>query len=152
MAFSETTYERSRNGYLISTDTSMLDLDLTHHYLSEISYWAKGRSREIVERSMQNSLNFGMYDGEGQIGFARVVTDYATFAYLADVFILEKHRGRGLSKWLMETILAHPGLQGLRRWMLATWDAHGLYEKYGFTTLARPERFMERQDYKKTIT
>ena len=147
MAFSETTYERSRNGYLISTDTSMLDLDLTHHYLSEISYWAKGRSREIVERSMQNSLNFGMYDREGkQVGFARVVTDYATFAYLADVFILEKHRGRGLSKWLMETILAHPGLQGLRRWMLATWDAHGLYEKYGFTTLARPERFMERRN------
>jgi GNAT superfamily N-acetyltransferase len=108
------------------------------------SYWAEGIPIEIVKRSIENSLCFGVYKTSQQIGFARLVTDYATFAYLADVFILESFRGQGLSKWLMETIVSHPDLQGLRRWMLATRDAHELYRKYGFTAIASPERWMER--------
>ena len=101
---------------------------------------------EVVERSIENSLSFGVYKGTEQVGFARVVTDYATFAWIADVFILPAHRGRGLSKWLMELMIEHPQLQGFRRWVLATKDAHGLYERFGFITLHRPERWMERPD------
>ena len=134
-----------RDGYLISTDASMLDLEVVHGYLSR-SYWAAGVPEDVVRRSVENSLCFGVYRGEEQAGFARVVTDRATFAYLADVFVLEEHRGQGIGKWLVEVILSHPELQGLRRWMLATRDAHDLYRRYAFTELARPGIFMERKD------
>jgi GNAT superfamily N-acetyltransferase len=136
------TRELRRGEYLISTDRSRLDLGVVHDFLST-SYWAVGVPLEVVERSIENSLVFGVYEGEEQVGFARVVTDYATFAYLADVFVLESHRGRGLGKWLIEAVVSHPDLQELRRWMLATGDAHELYRKYGFAGLGRPEIFME---------
>jgi GNAT superfamily N-acetyltransferase len=134
-----------RDGYLISTNASMLDLEVIRGYLSR-SYWAAGVPEDVVRRSIENSLCFGVYRGEEQAGFARVVTDRATFAYLADVFVLEEHRGQGIGKWLVEVILSHPELQGLRRWMLATRDAHDLYRRYAFTELARPGIFMERKD------
>ncbi len=136
-------FERRRDRYLITTDKTRLDLRVIHGFLRR-SYWAAGIPLEVVERSIRNSLTFGLFCAEEQVGFARVVTDRATFAYLADVFVLEGHRGRGLGGWLMETVLSHPELQGLRRWMLATADAHGLYERYGFTALKAPESFMER--------
>ena len=135
-----------RDEYSISTDRSLLDIDLIHNFLSNHSYWASGRPREVVERSIDNSLPFGIYKGEQQAGFARIVTDYATFAWVADVFVLPEHRGRGLAKWLMEVIIAHPQLQGFRRGVLSTKDAHGLYERFGFVKLHRPERWMERPD------
>ncbi|HEV8232864.1 MAG TPA: GNAT family N-acetyltransferase [Thermoanaerobaculia bacterium] len=131
-----------RDGFTISTDRSKLHRRTIHEFLAG-SYWAKGIPREIVDRSIDNALCFGLYENRRQVGFARVITDHATFAYLADVFVLESHRGRGLAAWLMETILAHPSLQGLRRWMLVTRDAHPLYRKVGFTALANPERIME---------
>ena len=131
--------------YLISTDITRLDLELIHNFLKR-SYWASGIPAEVVERSVENSLVFGLYKEGEQVGFARVVTDCATFAYLADVFVMESHRGRGLSKWMMGVVFSHPRLQGFRRWLLATQDAHGLYRRYGFTGLARPEIFMERED------
>ncbi len=132
--------------FLISTVKEKLDLKLIHGFLSNDSYWAKGRSIDIVARSIENSLSFGLYRNRQQIGFARVVTDYATFAWVADVFILEKHRGQGLAKWLMQTITSHPELQGLRRWVLGTKDAHELYRQFGFRELKRPERWLERSD------
>jgi len=134
--------EWQKEGFSISTDRGRLDREVIHEFLRN-SYWAKEIPRDVVDRSIENALCFGLYAGSKQIGFARVITDYATFAYLSDVFLLESHRGRGLATWLMETILAHPDLQGLRRWMLATNDAHGLYRKVGFRDLAHPERFME---------
>jgi len=127
----------------ISTDAARLDLDAIHAYLST-SYWAAGRSRELVAKSVANSLCFGVYDGARQVGLARVVTDRATFAYLCDVYVLESHRGRGIGKQLMRAVVAHPDLQGLRRFQLVTRDAHTLYEPFGFTPLAQPERHMER--------
>ena len=138
--------EWSRGDYQISTDRTRFDLKLIHDFLNNESYWATGRSVETIRRSIEHSLSFGIYRGRQQVGFARVVTDYATFGWLADVFILEEFRGAGLSKWLMEVILAHPDLQGFRRWTLATKDAHELYRKFGFTELTRPERWMERRD------
>ena len=134
------------NGYTISTDPSLLNIELIQDFLSKDSYWASGRSVEVVQRSIENSLPFGIYLGRKQVGFARIVTDYATFAWVADVFLLPEHRGRGLGKWLMEVIVAHPRLQGFRRWVLSTKDAHGLYERFGFRKLQRPERWMERPD------
>lgn len=134
-----------RDQFLVTTDPARLDIGFIHGYLAR-SYWSEGIPRETVERSIANSLCFGVYDGDKQVGFARVITDCATFAYLADVFIIESHRGRGLSKFLMECIVKHPNLQGLRRWTLGTRDAHALYAKYGFTPLAKPDRFMERHD------
>lgn len=128
--------------YLISTDKSKLNIKVIHGYLSN-SYWAKNRSLRTSKLTLKNSLCFGLYFKNKQIGFARVITDYATFAYLADVFILEEHRGKGLSKWMMEVILNYSELQNLRRWFLATKDAHGLYEKFGFTSLKEPEKLME---------
>ncbi len=128
---------------VISTDDARLDLDVIHGYLSRSSYWAEGIPRELVARSLRHSLNFGLYEDARQVGFARVVTDRATYAYLADVFVLESHRGHGLSKLLMEAVMNHPDLQGLRRFTLATKDAHGLYRQFGFQTLSAPERFME---------
>ena len=135
----------SRGDYIISTDPARLDIAVIHGFLST-SYWATGRSIDTIQRSIANSLPFGVYSRGRQIGFARVITDYATLAWIADVFILDEFRGRGLSKWLMEVIVTHPELQGFRRWILATKDAHGLYEKSGFTELRRPERWMERHD------
>jgi GNAT superfamily N-acetyltransferase len=134
--------EYRRNGVVVSTDRARLDLDVIHGFLTGC-YWARGISRELVARSIENALCFGVYEEGQQIGFARVISDYATYAYLGDVFILEGYRGRGLSKWLMECIVQHPQLQGLRRWSLVTGDAHGLYTQFGFTPLAAPERWME---------
>jgi GNAT superfamily N-acetyltransferase len=138
--------EQRREDYIISTDRERLDLSVIHGYLSNSSYWAKGRTLETIRRSIEHSLSFGLYKGERQIGFARVVTDYATFAWIADVFILDGFRGEGLGTWLMEVIIKHPQLQGFRRWTLSTKDAHELYRKFGFTELTRPERWMERHD------
>ncbi|MGB0060577.1 GNAT family N-acetyltransferase [Candidatus Binatus sp.] len=128
--------------FLISTDRAKLDLDVIHKFLAR-SYWAAGVPRATVVRSIENSLCFGVYDGAEQVGFARIISDFATFAYIADVFILEPYRERGLGKELMASIMAHPDLQGLRRWSLATRDAHGLYAQYGFTALENPSRMME---------
>jgi len=134
--------------YFISTDKSKLDIKVIQDYLSN-SYWARNRKLKTTKLTIKNSLCFGLYfmnspASQGQqIGFARVITDYATFAYLADVFILEEHRGKGLSKWLIEVILNYGEVQNLRRWFLATRDAHGLYEKFGFTNLREPEKIME---------
>jgi GNAT superfamily N-acetyltransferase len=131
--------------YEISTDPTRLDVALIHGWLSQSSYWAKGIPRDVVERSVAHSMNFAIHHRtDGQVGFARVITDRATFAYLADVFVLDAHRGKGLSKRLMETILAHPDLQGLRRWLLATRDAHALYERFGFSLPKVSGRLMER--------
>jgi GNAT superfamily N-acetyltransferase len=138
--------EWHRGEYTISDDRARLDIKVIQKFLSTESYWATGRSLEKVQRSIDNSLSFGVYRGEEQIGFARVVTDYATFAWLADVFVLDESRGRGLAKWLVEVIISHPRLQGFRRWVLATKDAHDLYRRYGFRELHRPERWMERPD------
>jgi GNAT superfamily N-acetyltransferase len=137
------TYEYRRNNLLISTDKSKLDVNLIHDYLANQSYWAKGIPNEIVKKSIEGSICFGIYEAEKQIGFARVISDCATFAYLCDVFVLEAYRGNGASKFLMECIIQNPDLQGLRRWSLATYDAHGLYEKFGFSLIARPDRAME---------
>ena len=135
----------SASGVEISTDRKRLDLAYVHRYLSEQCYWALGRSRDIVEKSIANSLCFGVYAGERQIGFARVVTDYATFAWLCDVFIDDACRGQGLGKRLVETIVAHPELQGMRNFILATRDAHELYREYGgFASLPAPDRWMAR--------
>lgn len=137
------TYEWRRGAYTISTDNDRLDLPLIHGFLTK-SYWAEGIPFETVKRSIEHSLSFGIYRDGQQMGFARLVTDYATFAYVADVFILEPFRGQGLSKWLLEIMMAHPDLQGFRRWILGTKDAHGLYRQYGFTELKWSERFMEK--------
>lgn len=135
--------EYRRGEFLISTDRERLDLNVVCGFLTNC-YWAKGIPREVVERSIEGALCFGIYDGEGaQVGFARVISDFATIAYIGDVFVLETHRGRGLSKWLMECIVQHPALQNLRRWLLTTRDAHGLYSQFGFTPVKAPERFME---------
>ena len=138
--------EWQRGEYTISTDNKRLDIRRIHDFVSNQSYWAQGRAIETVQRAVDNSLNFGLYKNNQLIGFARVVTDYATFAWIADVFVLSEHRGQGLSKWIMEVILSHPELQGFRRWVLATRDAHGLYARFGFIPLHRPERWMERPD------
>jgi len=134
--------EWERGGFTISTDRQRLDREMIHGFL-RISYWARDIPRDVVDRSIDNALCFGIYDGGRQVGFARVISDFATFAYLGDVFVLESHRGRGLSKWLMEVIRSHPDLQNLRRWSLATRDAHGLYERFGFRRPANPGRLME---------
>ena len=134
--------ERTRGSVRISTDPMDLQIDVIHSFLTG-SYWAKGIPRAVVERSIRNSLCFGIYDGAAQVGFARVISDCATYAYVADVFVLESHRGQGLAQWLMECIRAHPGLQGLRRWSLGTRDAHALYRKSGFGPLGDPSIYME---------
>jgi GNAT superfamily N-acetyltransferase len=136
-------HEWRQGMYVISTDKSRLDLTLIHNFLIT-SYWAAGIPLEVVRRSIEHSLSFGLYKEDQQIGYARVITDFAMFAYLGDVFILEPFRGQGLSKWLMEVIVTHPELQGFRRWILLTKDAHELYKKVGFTEVKTPERYMER--------
>jgi GNAT superfamily N-acetyltransferase len=133
-----------RREFEIDTDRERLQIDRIQSFLASESYWAQTRTREQTEMAIENSICFGLYRGERQIGFARVVSDQATFAYLGDVYVEEEFRGRGLSKWLMEVIISHPDLQGLRRWVLATRDAHGLYEQFGFAELRFPERWMER--------
>ena len=134
--------EYRKGRFTISTDRELIDLDVVHGFLTEC-YWAKGIPRDIVGRSIENSLCFGVYAEGKQIGFARVISDYATYAYIGDVFVLESFRGRGLGKWLMECIMQHPGLQGLRRWSLVTRDGHGLYAQFGFELLKKPQNYME---------
>jgi len=135
--------EHKKADFLISTNPAKLSLAVIHKYSSEDSYWAKGIPFSLVEKSVQNSLNFSVYQQEEQVGYARVVSDFATFAYLCDLFILSGYRGQGLSKWLMNCIQEHPGLQGLRRFMLMTRDAHGLYRQSGFTALKNAALVME---------
>ena len=155
--------EHRRGEYLVSTDPARLDLDMVHEFLTNC-YWSKGIPREVVARSIEHSLCFGIYDysqqksprlakearhgaptsdSPAQVGFGRVVSDFATVAYLGDVFVLESYRGRGLSKWMMECMMQHPSLQNLRRWILLTRDARGLYGQFGFTAIAAPDRYME---------
>ena|SRR5258706_11982215 len=135
--------EHQRGDFTISTDVGRLDVDYIHDYLARQSYWAKDIPREVVERSLRQSLCFGLYHGVKQIGLARVITDYATFGYLADVFVDEAHRGSGLGTWLIGCVLTHPSLPGLRRIMLITKDAHALYRKFGFGEVAEPQKLME---------
>ena len=141
-------FETRKENYVISTDNSKIDVDTIYQYLNKESYWAKGIPKDVVEKSIRNSLCFGVYFDDEQIGFARLVTDKATFAYLADVFILPVHRGKGVSKFLMQTIHAHPELQNLRRWWLGTKDAHGLYEQFGWTRINDEvaKRFMQKHN------
>lgn len=134
--------EFKRKRFIISDDDTKLNVDAICDFLAR-SYWADKRPRQVIEKSLKHSLNFGMYDGDRQIGFARVVTDYAVFAYLCDVFIDEDYRGHALGKWMIECILSHPELQGLKRWCLLTKDAHGLYKQFGFRELEDPSRWME---------
>jgi len=135
-----------KNSFSIYTDPEKMDIPYIHRYLSEESYWARNIPLETVRRSIAGSLCFGVFEGEKQVGFARVMTDKATFGYLADVFIDERYRGLGLSKWMMESIMAHPDLQGFRSWMLATRDAHGLYAQFGFGGLDEPQLFMRKSN------
>jgi GNAT superfamily N-acetyltransferase len=142
-------FTAEQDGFIISTDKLKLDIATIHHYLSKEAYWCKNVPLEIVKTSIENSICFGIYHQEKQtlpgikqVGFARVITDKATFGYLADVFIMNDYRGRGLSKWLMQCILNHPELQGLRSLLLGTKDAHGLYSQFGFKPLEEPQRFM----------
>lgn len=137
--------EWTRGNYIVTCDPARMDRKAIAQFLAT-SYWAPGIPAATVEKAMANSLCFSLLQGERQAGFARVISDYTTFAYLADVFVLPEHRGQGLSKWLVDCIIGHPELQGLRRWMLATRDAHGLYERFGFRCLKNPAFFMERHD------
>ena len=132
--------------YTITTDKSKLDIAVVHDYLCNQSYWVKGIGKETLKREIDHSLCFGVFHQHTQIGFARVITDFTSFAYLCDVFIIEAYRGKGLSKWLMQSMLDHPELQNLRRWTLYTLDAHGLYKQFGFGESKIPERFMEKHN------
>jgi GNAT superfamily N-acetyltransferase len=136
-------YNWQRGEFEITTDQARLDLDVIHDYLARQSYWARGIPRPTLEKSVRNSLCFGLFEATRQVGLARVVSDYATIAYLGDVFVLPEYQGRGLAQWLMQCVVAHPDLQNLRRWILVTKDAHGLYRKYGFAQLAQQQNFME---------
>ena len=142
-----------KEGFCISTNKSRLDIPAIHNFLSNEAYWSLGIPFETVKKSIDHSLNFGLYHNEQQIGFARIISDFSTIAYLGDVYVLPEFRGRGLSKWLMETITSFPELQGLRRWILLTGDAHGLYKQFGWKDISNPERWMELHNkdvYKKT--
>jgi GNAT superfamily N-acetyltransferase len=134
--------ESKRDGCVISTDLTRLDIDAIHAYLTQ-SYWAAGIAKSVVAKSLKASLCFGLYEDSRQIGLARVITDKVTFAYLCDVYVLENYRGRGLGKWLIAVVRSHPDLQNIRRFVLVTRDAHGLYEQSGFTRLKHPDRYME---------
>jgi GNAT superfamily N-acetyltransferase len=140
------TNEWRRGKFQVTTDQAQLDLSAIHLFLAKQSKWARRIPRETFEKSVRNSLCFGLYQEDKQIGFSRVISDYATIAYLGDVFVLPEYRGRGLGEWLVKCIVSHPDLQHLRRWILVTEDAHGLYRKYGFTQLSQPESFMELHD------
>lgn len=132
-----------KKGYQISTDRTLLDFEVIYKYLDEESYWAQGIPPDKLKVAIANSMCFGIYFEQQQVGFAPIITDKGTFAYLADVFVIEQHRRKGLSKWLVQTIINHPELQGLRRWSLATADAHGLYAQFGFTPITKADRWME---------
>lgn len=132
-----------KGDFSVSTDRDRLDMEFIHHFLSQESYWVRGIPFEKVKTAADHSLNFGVYHQDRQIGYARIITDYSRVAYLADVFVIPGYRGQGLSKWLMEQIMGHPDLQGLRRWILHTSDAHGLYEQFGWTAAEKPETYME---------
>jgi GNAT superfamily N-acetyltransferase len=134
--------DRSNGSFSVTADRSRMDVDAVHAFLTR-SFWATGISRELVAKSIDHSLCFGVFDDDVQVAFARVVTDYSTYAYLCDVYVLEEYRGKGLSKWMMEHVMMHPELQGLRRFQLVTRDAHGLYTQFGFAPPAHPERQME---------
>lgn len=136
--------EWRRGAYEISVERARLDMPAIHEFLSAKSYWAQGRSFETVRRSIEHSLPFGLYKGARQIGFARVVTDYATFAWLADVYVLDEFRGEGLGKWLVETVLDYPDFQALRRWILGTRDAHDLYRQFGFNEIEEPQFYLHK--------
>jgi len=135
-----------KDNFCISTDKSKLDIDTIHQFLSTKAYWCINIPKDTVQTSIQHSLCFGVYQDHKQIGFARIISDFSTIAYLSDVFILDEYRGQGLSKWLIKNIMIHPGLQGLRRWILLTGDAHGLYRQFGWTEIADPNRWMEIHD------
>ena len=132
-----------KNDYCISTDKAKLDIDSIHNFLSTQAYWCLNIPKDTVENAIEHSLCFGVYEKQQQIGFARIISDFSTIAYLGDVYIVRDYRGRGLSKWLMETIMAYPDLQGLRRWILLTGDAHQLYRQFGWTEIADPGKWME---------
>lgn len=138
--------EAKRDNFTISTDKNKLDIPSIHLFLSTESDWANGIPIETLKTSIENSLNFGLYDENKQIGFARIISDFSTIAYLGDVYLLKEYRGKGLSKWLMNEIITHPNLQGLRRWILLTDTADWLYKKYGFTEVANPQSYMEKHD------
>lgn len=140
------TIEVYKEDYTISTDKNRLDISSIHQFLTYESDWAKGIPLETLKTSIENSLNFGLYHGNKQIGFARIISDFSTIAYLGDVYILKEYRGKGLSKWLINQVMGHPHLQGLRRWILLTDTAEWLYRKYGFTEIPRPEMYMEKHD------
>jgi GNAT superfamily N-acetyltransferase len=133
----------TKGEYTITTDKDRLDIEAIHDFLSNHAYWCKNIPLDTVKRSVDNSLNFGLFHVNKQIGFARVISDFSTIAYLGDVYVLPEYRGRGLSKWLMEQVMSHPELQGLRRWILLTSSAHGLYEQFGWSEIAKPELYME---------
>ena len=135
-----------KGDFFITTDRAMLDLDVIHDFLSNHAYWCKGIPYETVRKAADHSLNFSVFHQDKQIGYARVISDFATVAYLGDVFILEAYRGQGHSRWLMDQVMTHPDLQGLRRWILLTRDAHELYKKYGWTPIAIPDRWMEKHE------
>ena len=135
--------EWTRDSFVISDDVARVDRDLVHRYLRDDSYWSQGVPRDVVDRSIDNSLCLSLFDGDDQVGFARLITDRSTFSFLADVFVLPSHRGRGLARWLVQTVLDHPDLEGQRRILLGTDDAHDLYAQLGFTPLERTERFMD---------
>ncbi|HVI49108.1 MAG TPA: GNAT family N-acetyltransferase [Chitinophaga sp.] len=139
-------FESKEGDYVVSTDKTRLDIAVIHNFLANESYWAQKIPRSIVEKTIAGSLCFGLYHDDKMIGFARLITDYASFAYLADVFVVNEYRGKGLSKFLMRTITAYPELQSLRRWLLVTSDAHELYRQFGFTDIPNPEKFMQRHN------
>ncbi len=133
----------TKNEFTVSTDRGKLDMEFLHWFLSKEAYWSLNIPFDRVKRAVENSLNFGLYHNDRQIGYARVITDYSTIAYLGDVFVITEYRGKGLSKWMMQQVMDHPDLQGLRRWILLTIGAHGLYEQFGWKMIANPERYME---------
>ena len=132
-----------KDGFCISTEKARLDLKAIHHFLSTQAYWSLNIPFSRIEKAAAHSLNFGIYFNEQQVGYARIISDFSTIAYLGDVYVLPEFRGRGLSKWLIQTTMEHPELQGLRRWLLGTRDAHGLYQQFGWTHIANPEKWME---------
>ncbi len=136
----------TKGDFFITTDPSKLDISAIHDFLSNHSYWSRNIPFEKVKTSIDNSLNFGLFNKGRQIGYARIISDFSTIAYLGDVYVLDEFRGQGHSKWLMEKVMAHPNLQGLRRWILLTGTAHELYKKYGWTSIASPDKWMEKHN------
>lgn len=136
----------TKGDYVITTDKAKLNIEFIHHFLSTEAYWSKNIPLATVQRAIAHSLNFGVFHHDSQVGYARIISDFATVCYLGDVFIIPEHRGKGLSKWMMEQVMAHPDLRGLRRWILLTRDAHELYRQFGWESIAHPDRWMEIHD------